>query len=71
MNDLIKALKIFATYSEDPDCLSPTYCGHDNLMIMGISKDDIPAGEQIVLGTLGFQWSDCDDCWHSYRFGSA
>jgi hypothetical protein len=68
MNDLIKALQIFAKYT---DTKYPTHCEHDIMMIMDIEQNEITVEDELVLGKLGFIWSDEYDCFISFRFGSA
>ncbi len=68
MNDLIKALQIFAQYTET-SC--PTHCEHDILMIMEVDYDEVSESDRDNLDKLGFHWSTEYDCWISFRFGSA
>lgn len=68
MNDLIKALTIFAKYKDDH---YPTHCEHDVLLIMGISLDEVSEEDQAELDRLGFHWNTEFDCWGSFRYGSA
>jgi len=65
---LIEALQIFAKYG-DPDY--PTHCEHDVLWVVGYSQDEISREDQVRLHELGFFWSDGDDSWQSFRYGSA
>jgi hypothetical protein len=65
MRDLIEALQIFLKYANKK---YPTHCEHDILMIMGIDYN-IDEEDRKKLNELGFYWND--DCWSSYRFGSA
>lgn len=67
MNDLIEALTIFAKYQKPTKW--PTHCEHDTLYIMGVEEDAPSEEERLRLDELGFIWSD--DCWISFRFGSA
>jgi len=70
MYDLIEALQIFAKYQGDLRC--PTHCEHDVMYIMKVGKDDPSPDEQKQLNKLGFTWlEEDDDCWGSFRFGSA
>ena len=66
MKELIKALQIFAKYKNED---YPTHCEHDVLYIMGIEEDEISKEDVIELDKLGFFWGD--DCWMSFRYGSA
>ena len=69
MKDLIEALQIFLKYGNHK---YPTYCGHDELVIMEITKDQVSEEDIIRLTELGFFWSEVDDgCFKSFRFGSA
>jgi len=67
MDELIEALLIFRKYG-NPGC--PTHCEHDTLWLCmspdGMSEEDIEK-----LDTLGFHVDEDDDCFKSYRFGSA
>jgi len=70
MKDLIEALTILAKYQADS--YSPTHCEHDTLYVVGIAKDAVSNEDQKRLDALGFFPSDeHDDCWMSFRFGSA
>ncbi len=68
MKDLIEALTIFQKYKDER---WPTNCSHDLLAIMAVSKDEVSAEDAARLGELGFIWMDGEDCWGSFRFGSA
>jgi hypothetical protein len=68
MQDLIKALQIFAKYT---DTHSPTHCEHDTLTICGVTKGDMSEADRAAVETLGFLWDPCEECWFSFRFGSA
>lgn len=68
MNDFIKALQIFAKYT---DTSYPTHCEHDILMIMEVGLNEISESDRDILDELGFHWSSEYDCWASFRFGSA
>jgi hypothetical protein len=67
MGDLIKALNIFLKYK---DSYSPTHCEHDILYVVDVSYEEVSENDKEELEKLGFSWSS-DDCWCSYRFGSA
>ncbi len=69
MNDLIEALTILAKYQAPTRW--PTNCSHDQLSIMGVSKGQVSEADSARLDELGFIWSDSDECWMSFRFGSA
>jgi len=68
MEDLIKALQIFLKYNNS---YSPTYCQHDQLAIMDIDPDDVSSEDKVELDKLGFIVSEEDECFISFRFGSA
>jgi hypothetical protein len=68
MKNLIEALQIFCKYK---DLGWPTACEHDILMIMGVTKDEVSAEDQTRLDELGFFWEDSDECWASFKYGSA
>lgn len=68
MADLIEALQIFLKYRNEE---WPTHCEHDQLMIMGVTKDEVSAEDAKRLDELGFIYADGDDCWLSFRYGSA
>ena len=68
MSKLIEALQIFLKYG-NPDY--PTHCEHDTLWIVGYTQDDFTEEEIAKLDELGFFWSDEDESFQSFRFGSA
>ena len=68
MEDLIKALQIFLKYG-NPDY--PTNCSHDQLTICGIEPDDVSDEDKEVLDKLGFFVSEVEECFISFKFGSA
>lgn len=68
MEDLIKALQIFAKYSNERN---PTHCEHDILMVAGVGEDEMSTEDVAALHDLSFDWDEGYDCWTSYRFGSA
>jgi hypothetical protein len=71
MKDLIAALTIFLKYKNER---YPTCCEHDRLMVVGISEEEVSDEDKATLKELGFIWSsggECEDCWVSFRFGSA
>lgn len=68
MSELIEALQIFLKYKNKK---WPTNCTHDTLAIVGIEQDEVSTEDAARLDELGFFWSDTDECWMSYRFGSA
>ncbi len=67
MNKLIEALQIFLKYG-CPPC--PTHCEHDTLYVMGYRKEDISEEDFFKLAELGFNWSDSEEVFYSYRYGS-
>lgn len=69
MKDLLEAIQIFMKYANDDR--TPTHCEHDVLYVSaGIELEDVSEGDIERLDTLGFIWSDEDDCFMSFRFGS-
>lgn len=68
MKKLIEALTIFAKYK---DLEWPTHCEHDVFYVVGISEKEISKEDRKKLDELDFLWSDSDDCWISYHYGSA
>lgn len=67
MKDLIEALQIFAKYT---DTEYPTHCEHDVLSIMEVDRENVSDEDHKRLDELGFFWSK-EDCYQSFRFGSA
>lgn len=70
MENLIKALQIFLKYGNPAN---PTHCEHDTLWICGYDWEENPMSEedQNALDELGFFYSESDNHWQSYRYGSA
>lgn len=69
MNDLITALQIFLKYANNIEY--PTHCGHDCLYIhRAIKLNQVDSEDLKKLEELGFFWSEEDDCFISFRFGS-
>lgn len=72
MEDLIKALQIFAKYG-NPEY--PTHCEHDVLEVCGIKPEEVSDEDKAELKKLGFTIGDPNGCGEegfcSYRFGSA
>lgn len=68
MKELIEALQIFLKYG-NPNY--PTHCEHDELIICGINPNDVSEDDKIKLKELGFFISEADECFKSYRYGSA
>lgn len=68
MEDLIAALLTFSKYKNER---YPTHCEHDNLMILGIGKDELSEDDASKVREPSFNWNDEYDCWTSYRFESA
>jgi hypothetical protein len=66
MKDLIEALTIFLKYKDEE---RPTHCEHDVLYIMGVEEDEVSEEDKKRLDELGFHFGD--DCWESYKYGSA
>jgi hypothetical protein len=69
MDDLIEALTIFRKYK---NAKWPTNCSHDVLAIMEVTEEEVSEEDKKRLDELGFLFGgDDDDCWISFRFGSA
>lgn len=68
MKDLIEALQIFLKYKDER---WPTHCSHDQLAIMGVTKEEVSEEDSNRLDELGFLYSDSEECWISFRYGSA
>lgn len=68
MTDLIEALTIFRKYA---DRRNPTICTHDTLIVADIGCADMTPDDRARVEALGFFWSESEECWMSFRFGSA
>jgi hypothetical protein len=68
MEDLIEALQIFMKYGNPKH---PTHCEHDVMYICGIDSNDVSQGDIDRLDQLGFFIVDEEDCFMSFKFGSA
>lgn len=68
MKKLIEALQIFLKYKDET---YPTNCEHDELCIMAVTFDEVSVEDRNILEELGFFWSDSDECWKSFHYGSA
>lgn len=68
MKELIEALNIFLKYGNPS---RPTHCEHDTLWICGYTQEEISPEDTKTLEKLGFFYSEGDDTWMSYRYGSA
>lgn len=68
MKSLIEALSIFLEYG-NPAC--PTHCEYDVLYICGIDPNDVSDEDKERLDGLGFFVDDDEECFKSFRFGSA
>lgn len=68
MNDLIEALQIFNKYGNPS---RPTHCEHDTLWICDYNKEDFSKEDVEKLDDLGFFWCEEDECFQSFKFGSA
>ena len=67
MDKLIEALQIFLKYG-NPNY--PTHCEHDTLYIYGYDKDVVSEEDVARLKELSFFWSDEDDGFMSFKYGS-
>lgn len=70
MDDLIQALNIFQKYLNNTNAYNPTHCEHDVMYVLDIDQNKVSDEDKIVLELLGFFWSDSEECFVSYRFGS-
>jgi len=68
LEGLINALQIFNKYA-NPDY--PTHCEHDVMWICDIKPDDVSEEDKVELDELGFFVDTSDDCFKSFKFGSA
>lgn len=68
MEDLVKALQIFLKYGNPK---YPTHCMHDELSIMEIDPDKVSDLDKADLEQLGFIVDEDNECFMSFRFGSA
>lgn len=68
MENLIKALQIFLKYGNPA---YPTHCEHDVLTIVGINPADVSDADKAELDELGFFVDDEEECFQSFRYGSA
>lgn len=67
MDDLIEALVIFRKYTDER---WPTHCEHD-VMYVCVDPDAVSDADKAKLDELSFIPSDDEECFASYRFGSA
>jgi hypothetical protein len=68
MSKLIEALQIFLKYG-DPTC--PTHCEHDVMWVMEIEPAKVSEEDKATLDALGFFVDEHEDCFKSFRYGSA
>ena len=68
MKDLIEALTVFLKYKNEE---WPTHCEHDVMMIAEVKKQEVSDEDLERLEELGFNWDPDEDCFMSFRFGSA
>lgn len=69
MDDLIEALQLMNSKLKR-GVSHPCHCGHFELWVYGTNKSDFTEAELKRLGELGFNWSDENDGFYSFRFGS-
>lgn len=67
MENLIKALSIFLKYG-NPDY--PTHCEHDVLYVLCEEYSNISEEDKAELIELGFIYSEIEEHWYSFRYGS-
>lgn len=65
LSRLIQALQIFLKYG---DVAYPTHCEHDELTVC-VDPSLVSAEDKAALDELGF--FESDDCFKSFRYGSA
>jgi hypothetical protein len=65
---LIEALNIFLKYGNPK---YPTHCERDALYIMEIKPDTVSDEDKKKLEELGFIIDEEEDCFMSFRYGSA
>ena len=68
MEQLIEALQIFLKYKNEQ---FPTHCEHDVMYVVGIEEDAVSLEDTAKLKELGFFWSEDDNSFKSFRYGSA
>jgi hypothetical protein len=68
VESLIEALQIFMKYKNEK---WPTNCSHDVLAIMAVEREEVSDEDTKRLDELGFFWSEEDDCFISFHYGSA
>ncbi len=68
MEDLIKALQIFLKYNNSK---WPTNCSHDELWIVDVDPEKVSLEDKKELDILGFFIDEHEECFKSFRFGSA
>jgi len=67
LSNLIAGLMIFLKYG---DISYPTHCEHDVMMVC-VSPDKVSKEDKLLLEKYGFHVDEDDDCFKSYRYGSA
>ena len=68
MENLIEALLIFLKYGNPA---YPTHCEHDVMYICDINPADVSPEDIEELDKLGFFVDEEEDCFQSFKFGSA
>lgn len=68
MDDLIAALQIFRKYANER---WPTTCEHDVMTIIGVDPSKVSDEDKTELDRLGFFVNEDEECFQSFRFGSA
>jgi hypothetical protein len=67
MDKLIEALQIFLKYGNYE---YPTVCLHDELIIDKITREMVSDADHKRLDKLGFIWSEEEEYYHSFKYGS-
>lgn len=68
MESLIKALNIFLSKR---NVEYPTHCEHDVMYVCEYNAEEFTEEEIKELDELGFFWCENEDCFMSFRYGSA
>lgn len=74
MEDMIEALQILLKYPGS-GVHDPFHCEHDVLTITAVDPDQVSGADKDRLAELGIlvgdPWSDGDNYFYSYRYGSS
>ncbi len=67
MAKLIEALQIFLKYRNEE---YPTGCLHDEFIVYNITREMVSDADHKRLDELGFIWSEEEEYYHSFKYGS-